>query len=184
MEIDQHGWLSGLNNFERKLSPNHNDRPGQTPISLLVIHSISLPPGLYGGRYVEDFFLNQLDPDQHPYFSSIHDQQVSAHLFIKRDGQIVQFVPFLKRAWHAGRSSYNGSEDCNDFSIGIELEGTDRTPYESAQYERLAEVTKALISIYPEIQLDRLVGHSDIAPERKKDPGPGFDWYYFRGLLV
>jgi len=183
LKIDQLGWLDQNSLVVHKLSPNQSQRPNHQPVSLLVVHSISLPPGLFGGQYIEDFFLNRLDPDRHPYFPSIVDQHVSAHLLIKRDGSIVQFVSFLECAWHAGVSQYEGNDNCNDFSIGIEIEGTDHHPFEQIQYAQLAEVTKSLIILYPELTRDRIVGHSDIAPGRKTDPGHGFDWYYFRELL-
>lgn len=184
MKIDSHGWLDEPDMVERKRSPNQNERPADKPISLLVIHNISLPPGIFGGQFIEDFFLNQLNPDQHPYFTSIADQKVSAHLLIKRSGEIIQFVSFQQRAWHAGVSCFNNDENCNDFSIGIELEGTDQLPYEQNQYLRLAAVANALISKYPEMSVERMVGHSDIAPNRKTDPGSGFDWYYFKSLIT
>ncbi len=180
MKIDQHGWLS---DSTHKPSPNHNDRPENTAISLLVVHSISLPPGRYDGCFIEDFFQNKLVADQHPYFSEIADQKVSSHILIKRDGSIIQFVSLLKRAWHAGVSCFDGADDCNDFSIGIELEGTDHTAFENAQYLQLAEITNAIKTLYPEINLDRIVGHSDVAPIRKTDPGTEFDWRRFRALL-
>ena len=153
-------------------SENHNERP-DTEISLVVIHNISLPPGEFGQRHIEDFFTNQLDVDAHPSFQSIKDLRVSAHLLIKRDGHIVQFVPFNKRAWHAGVSSYQGRENCNDFSIGIELEGDDHTAYEPAQYQALNQTLEVLKSSYP---ITNIVGHSDVAPGRKTDPGEAFDW--------
>lgn len=183
MKIDQYGWLDESETVEHKLSPNQNQRPANTPISLLVVHNISLPPGIFGGQFIEDFFLNQLNPDQHPYFPSIFDQKVSSHLLIKRSGKVVQFVSFQQRAWHAGISCFDGDENCNDFSIGIELEGTDHLPYEEIQYLRLGAITTALIMAYPEISIDRMVGHSDIAPTRKTDPGPAFDWRYFKSLI-
>ena len=183
MEIDKNGWLFGSEPMSRHLSPNQNDRPANTPVSLLVVHGISLPPGKFGGQFIEDFFLNQLDPGQHPYFKSIAEQKVSSHLLIKRDGQLVQFVSFQKRAWHAGVSCFEQEESCNDFSIGIELEGTDELPYEKIQYSQLAAVAHTVMGDYPEITIDRIVGHSDIAPERKTDPGPGFDWRYFKEMV-
>jgi N-acetyl-anhydromuramoyl-L-alanine amidase len=163
-------------------SPNQDERPDNIPIDLIVIHSISLPPGEYGGDAIERFFSNRLDRHAHPYFEEIHDMQVSSHLLIKRDGSVVQFVPFHKRAWHAGISSYCGRERCNDFSIGIELEGTDTDSFEQAQYRALADVIRALKQAYPGIG-DNLTGHSDIAPGRKTDPGIGFDWAYLTQLL-
>ena len=156
-------------------SPNHDDRPEGSGIDLVVVHSISLPPGEYGGDAIERFFQNQLPADEHPYFTEIHELQVSSHVLIKRDGSIVQFVPFDKRAWHAGVSRYQQRERCNDFSIGIELEGTDSDIFEDIQYQQLLQLIKALQQTYPAIA-DHITGHSDIAPGRKKDPGTGFDW--------
>lgn len=164
-------------------SPNCNTRPTDE-ISLLVIHNISLPPGKFGGGYVEKFFCNTLPIAEDTFFSCIADTQVSAHLFIDRLGVVTQFVPFSQRAWHAGRSEFNGRSECNDFSIGIELEGTDELPYTQAQYTALAEVTLQLIQSYPLLTHDRIVGHSDIAPMRKTDPGQAFDWVYFKSLLA
>jgi len=164
------------------LSPNSSDRKSNE-VSLLVIHNISLPPGNYGGDYIEKFFTNQLDHEEHPYFQDIADLKVSSHLLIKRDGSITQFVPFNKKAWHAGISIFRGREDCNEFSIGIELEGTDESKYEKEQYESLISVTKELMSFFPDIKKDTIVGHSDIAPDRKTDPGKSFDWNYFRSNL-
>ena len=153
-------------------SSNFNDRP-TTEISLIVIHNISLPPNEFNNNNIEHFFTNQLDFDAHPYFDTIRDVQVSAHLLIKRDGSIVQFVPFDKRAWHAGTSNLKGRDNCNDFSIGIELEGSDNTAYESVQYQALNKVIKLLKKHYP---ITDIKGHSDIAPGRKTDPGPQFKW--------
>ncbi len=153
-------------------SINYNDRP-DGEISLIVIHNISLPPGEFNNRYIEQFFTNQLDFNAHPYFKTIQDLQVSAHLLIKRDGSIIQFVPFDKRAWHAGQSSFNGQDNCNDFSIGIELEGTDNLNYEAVQYQSLKTTLKQLKNYYP---VQNIVGHSDIAPGRKTDPGEAFNW--------
>lgn len=164
-------------------SPNFGERPPGCEIDLLVVHSISLPPGQYGGGEVERFFCNALDPAEHPYFATIAELRVSAHLFIDRQGQVVQFVDFDKRAWHAGRSSYRGREECNDFSIGIELEGTDTEAFEQAQYECLAAVCEVLLRHYPALSTQRIVGHSDVAPGRKFDPGAGFDWDEFRRLV-
>ena len=164
------------------LSPNSSDRKSNE-VSLLVIHNISLPPGNYGGDHIEKFFTNQLDHEEHPYFQDIADLKVSSHLLIKRDGSITQFVPFNKKAWHAGISTFRGREDCNEFSIGIELEGTDESKYEKEQYESLIYVTKELMSFFPDIKKDTIVGHSDIAPDRKTDPGKSFDWNYFRSNL-
>lgn len=164
------------------LSPNSSDRK-LNEVSLLVIHNISLPPGNYGGDHIEKFFTNQLDHAEHPDFQDIADLKVSSHLLIKRDGSITQFVPFNKKAWHAGISTFRGREDCNEFSIGIELEGTDESKYEKEQYESLISVTKELMSFFPDIKKDTIVGHSDIAPDRKTDPGKSFDWNYFRSNL-
>lgn len=164
-------------------SPNFDERPSDQAIDLLVIHGISLPPGEFGGQAVRDLFTNQLDPNQHPYFKEIIHLKVSSHLFIRRQGEIWQFVPFDKRAWHAGQSSFLGKDRCNDYSIGIELEGTDEIPYTQAQYQTLAVCTQTLMKYYPQITLERIVGHSDIAPTRKTDPGMAFDWDHYRDLL-
>ncbi|MEC7119841.1 MAG: 1,6-anhydro-N-acetylmuramyl-L-alanine amidase AmpD [Pseudomonadota bacterium] len=168
----QHGWLASA----RKVpSPNFNPRPDNTLIRLVVIHNISLPPAQFGGGYIEQFFQNQLDPTQHPYFDEIKDLQVSAHVLITRLGEIVQFVSFDDRAWHAGRSCYQGVENCNDFSIGIELEGTDDMPFAEAQYQALLPLLDAIQQAYP-ATVGQVTGHSDIAPNRKTDPGQYFDW--------
>lgn len=164
-------------------SPNFGDRPADQAIDLLVVHSISLPPGEYGGDAIQRFFCNQLAVDEHPYYRKIASLQVSAHLLLRRDGSVLQFVNFDARAWHAGRSSFRGREECNDYSIGIELEGTDTDPFEDAQYDALLGVIGALRVAYPKISLDRVVGHSDIAPGRKTDPGLGFDWARLRAAL-
>jgi AmpD protein len=153
-------------------------------VSLLVIHNISLPPGQFGTGCVQRFFCNRLDSAEHPYFATIADLQVSSHLLIERTGEVTQFVPFSARAWHAGNSCFAGVENCNDFSIGIELEGTDEQPYTDAQYSHLAEVTHLLLSHYPALRPERIVGHADIAPGRKTDPGPAFDWPRYRALLI
>lgn len=164
-------------------SPHCNARPDESDISLLVIHNISLPPGEFGGSYIEDFFQGKLTSDAHPFFDEIRDVQVSAHCLIKRDGSVVQFVPFNKRAWHAGVSSFEGRGQCNDFSIGIELEGTDDLPYTDAQYQALAAVTQAIMKHYPAVTAERITGHEHIAPERKTDPGLSFHWEKFRARL-
>ncbi len=164
-------------------SPNCDERPASTVIDLLVIHGISLPPGEFGGEFIEALFTNQLDPSIHPYFQSIEQLRVSAHVLIRRNGTLTQFVPFSKRAWHAGESNFAGRSRCNDFSIGIELEGTDEVPYEATQYLQLAKLVKVVQQLYPAVTEDRIVGHSDIAPGRKTDPGPAFDWHYLRSLL-
>ncbi len=167
---------TGLVNESRQCpSPNKDERPDETTINLIVVHSISLPPGQYGGTEIEQFFQNKLDENAHSYFEEIHELQVSSHALIKRSGEIVQFVPFHERAWHAGKSNYCGRERCNDFSIGIELEGTDTGPFEDKQYKQLSRLISALKAAYPAI-LDNITGHSDISPGRKQDPGSGFDW--------
>ena len=165
-------------------SPNCDDRPPATTIDLIVIHGISLPPGEFGGPWIDALFSNALDPKAHPFFLSIQDVKVSAHLFIRRDGEVVQYVPFYRRAWHAGASSFQGRERCNDFSIGIELEGTDYDPYTNDQYCQLATIIQALCQIYPGITPERITGHADIAPGRKTDPGPVFDWRRLRALFT
>ena len=165
-------------------SPNFGPRPAECVVDLLVIHNISLPPGCYDGDSIERFFTNCLDWDEDPYFDEIRGIEVSAHLLIRRNGELVQFVAFDQRAWHAGPSCHQGRDNCNDFSIGIELEGTDEEAYTDPQYRVLAGVTRALIDYYPDLEPDRIVGHSDIAPGRKTDPGPAFDWSRFRCLLA
>ena len=167
------GWF----NQARKIpSPNYNKRPENVTIDSIIIHSISLPPGQYGGDEIDRFFSNQLDWNEHAYFREIKGLQVSSHLLIRRDGELVQYVNLYDRAWHAGQSCLAGQENCNDFSIGIELEGTDDSAFENAQYETLLAVVQSLKNYFPEISAERIVGHSDIAPGRKTDPGPGFDW--------
>ncbi len=164
-------------------SPFFNLRPNPDDISLLVVHNISLPPREFGGDFIEQFFLGKLTSKVHPFFDEIRDMQVSAHCLIKRDGQVIQFVPFDKRAWHAGVSCFEGRDNCNDFSIGIELEGADDIAYEKAQYQSLAKITAALFSTYPKLSKNNIVGHQDIAPLRKTDPGPAFDWAYFHACI-
>jgi len=173
-----------IENVEYIASPNADARPDEADVDLIVIHSISLPPGEYGGSWIEKLFTNQLPADVHPYFSEIHQMKVSAHVLIRRDGRLQQFVPFHLRAWHAGKSCYQDRETCNDYSIGIELEGTDDSAFEDIQYQQLAELIDALDSSYPKLNKTRLAGHSDIAPGRKTDPGTGFDWDRLRGLLA
>ena len=165
-------------------SPNFNSRPVDEEISLLVIHNISLPPGRFGSGHIELFFQNRLPVDADPFYQEIKDLQVSSHLLIERDGNAVQFVDFDQRAWHAGASSFDGRDSCNDFAIGIELEGTDTEPYTDAQYQALVAITRQLQQRYPAITDSRITGHSDIAPGRKTDPGPAFDWQYYRALLA
>ena len=161
-------------------SPNHDERPQGTAIELLVIHAISLPPGEFGGNGVEELFLNHLDPAEHPYYTSLAGLRVSTHFFVRRDGSLTQFVPCAKRAWHAGQSIWRGRAACNDFSIGIELEGTDGVAFEPAQYQTLSALTVALRRAYP---IADIAGHSDIAPGRKTDPGPHFDWARYHAIL-
>lgn len=172
-----------LTQVRQVVSPNCDARPESVDIDLLVVHGISLPPGEYGGQWIEELFTNCLDPAAHPYFAEIEGLQVSAHALVRRDGEIIQFVNFNARAWHAGQSCFAGRERCNDFSIGIEMEGTDDEPYEPVQYARLAVVAAALMRAYPGITSERIVGHSDIAPGRKTDPGTAFDWALFRQQL-
>ena len=157
-------------------SPNCNDRPRPEDIALVIVHGITLPPGQFGTGLVERLFLNTLDLTLHPALADLEGVRVSSHLLIDREGAVTQFVPFHRRAWHAGVSSFAGRESCNDFAIGIELEGTDTLPYEEAQYERLAKVLRALLLRYPQLSPSRVVGHSEVAPGRKTDPGPVFDW--------
>ncbi len=181
MQIDSQSGL--LKEAEYSHSPNFDERPSGCPIDLLVIHGISLPPGEFGSEDVKALFTNTLDPNKHPYFQTIAELKVSSHLFIRRNGEIMQFVPFTQRAWHAGRSCFQTRENCNDFSIGIELEGTDTLAYTEAQYQQLTKAVFAIMQAYPLINEQQIVGHSDIAPGRKTDPGAGFDWAYFRQLL-
>jgi AmpD protein len=177
MQLDPHsGWCQGVQHCP---SPNYNARP-TGEVSLLVIHNISLPPGQFGTGQVQAFFQNQLCGDAHPYFAGIVHLQVSAHFLIERDGAIIQFVSTLERAWHAGVSSFAGRESCNDFSIGIELEGTDDLPYTDAQYAALIALTHELQRVHSAITLERICGHCDIAPVRKTDPGQAFDWSRLR----
>ena len=180
MEIDDAGWLLE----ERSVpSPFFNSRPKEIDISLLVIHNISLPPRQYGGDAIERFFTGQLSPHEHPFFNVIYRMQVSAHCLIRRNGEIIQFVSFLDRAWHAGQSSFAGVEQCNDYSIGIELEGCDFDVYTREQYQALAKVTHQLQLRFPLITNERITGHQYIAPLRKTDPGLTFDWRHYRQLI-
>lgn len=174
-------WLDGAHPCP---SPNQDARPPGTVVDLLVVHNISLPPGEFGGPWIEDLFLNRLDPGAHPYFAAIADLKVSAHLLIRRDGELFQFVPLDRRAWHAGASCFEERSACNDFSIGLELEGCDELPFTDRQYARLAQVAGDLMRRYPAITPARIVGHSDIAPQRKTDPGPLFDWARLRRDLA
>jgi AmpD protein len=179
--IDTH---SGLLRGARQVpSPNFDARPGGILPELIVVHGISLPPEQFGGPWIDRLFTNSLPPDEHPYFATMWTLKVSSHLMIRRDGEPVQYVPFHERAWHAGASSYQGRERCNDFSIGVELEGADDIAYEPAQYRMLSAVILALCDAYPSLSLTRIAGHSDIAPGRKTDPGPAFDWQRLYALL-
>lgn len=178
--VIEHGWLSAA---EVQKSNHCAPRAEDETVSLLVVHNISLPPGQFGGSHITDFFLGNLDPTIDPYFESIFDIRVSAHCLLQRNGHIVQYVSFNDKAWHAGLSSYHGREKCNDFSIGIELEGTDDIPYTKEQYQQLSRLSKSLIGAYPELR-NNIVGHCDIAPGRKTDPGPAFDWPHFKTLLA
>ena len=174
MRLDVTGWASGI----RKIaSPNCDARPRGTAIELLVIHNISLPPGEFGGAAIAQLFSNTLDMKSHPYYAQLAGLKVSAHFFIRRNGEIIQFVPCGKRAWHAGASSWQGRSGCNDFSIGVELEGSDHVSFDERQYTALIRLTRLLQRAYP---IRAIAGHSDIAPDRKTDPGPCFDWsrYY------
>ncbi|MGI9211946.1 MAG: 1,6-anhydro-N-acetylmuramyl-L-alanine amidase AmpD [Methylococcaceae bacterium] len=165
--------------------PTHycDDRPDEDDISLIVLHCISLPPGVFGGEWIDLLFQGTLPATAHPYFEALHTQKLSAHLLIRRDGAVIQYVPFHKRAWHAGVSSHLGRVRCNDFSIGIELEGTETIPYEPVQYRMLADALGALIRHYPRLSKSTITGHSDIAPGRKTDPGDSFDREYLHSLL-
>lgn len=174
MEIDvATGWLAGA---RRVPSPNCDARPSGAWPELIVVHCISLPPGEFGGPWIDALFTNRLPAHRHPYFEEIRGLQVSAHSLIRRDGELVQYVPFHLRAWHAGASCWCGREACNDFSVGIELEGTDDSPYELVQYDRLAALIRTLCATYGGLSPERVAGHSEIAPGRKTDPGDGFIW--------
>ena len=178
LAIDAFGYASTA---RRVRSPNHDARPPGLPVDVIVVHGISLPPGEFGGEAIARLFTNTLDPNEHASFAAIAQLRVSAHFLIRRDGELVQFVGCNERAWHAGVSSWKGRERCNDFSIGIELEGTDDCPYAAAQYTMLARLVRALKRVYP---IADLVGHSDIAPGRKTDPGPAFDWRRLGRLIA
>lgn len=178
--IDSEGWLVGA---LRRPCPNFDARPPGIEIDLLVIHNISLPPGEFAGDWIDDLFLNRLDPSAHPYFEPIAGVCVSAHFLIRRDGQLIQYVACEQRAWHAGASCFQGRERCNDYSIGIELEGADLVPFSDVQYQVLADCTGQIRRQYGAITDDRIVGHSDIAPGRKSDPGPAFDWARYRAAI-
>jgi len=183
----ENGWLTG-DAIRHVLSPNFDRRPCQVDkipeqVSLLVIHNISLPPGQFGGCYVDQFFTNCLNPTEHAFFEEIANVKVSAHLFIDRLGRVTQYVSLDDRAWHAGKSWFNGRENCNDFSIGIELEGTDDQPYSSEQYGQLATITRQIMLAYPALKFENIVGHCHIAPDRKTDPGASFDWLRYQDLI-
>ena len=174
------GWMVGARQVP---SPNFDPRPDGILPELIVVHGISLPPDEFGGPWIDRLFTNTLPPAEHPYFEKIKELRVSTHLLIRRDGELVQYVALHDRAWHAGPSSYQGRERCNDFSVGVELEGADEIPYEPAQYRMLSAVILELCKAYPSLSLARLAGHSDIAPGRKTDPGPAFDWQRLYALL-
>lgn len=182
MRVDlKTGLLRGVRQIA---SPNFDSRPAGVEADLIVVHGISLPPGEFGGPWIDRLFTNTLPADAHPYFTEVGPLRVSSHLVVKRDGAVTQYVKFTQRAWHAGTSIYQGREACNDFSVGIELEGTDTLPYEAAQYSALAKLVAALCTAYPRLSAQRIVGHSDIAPGRKTDPGPAFDWPLARSLIA
>ncbi|MFA0078424.1 1,6-anhydro-N-acetylmuramyl-L-alanine amidase AmpD [Vibrio artabrorum] len=180
MMICSNGWYD---NARHVPSPYFDARPSIDDISLLVVHNISLPPSQFGGPYIEQFFTGKLDPTEHPFFKVIHQMGVSAHCLIRRDGEVVQFVSFLDRAWHAGQSSFAGRERCNDYSIGIELEGSDFVTYSELQYQALTQLTETIVSTFPQITTERITGHQYIAPLRKTDPGLVFDWQKFKKNL-
>ncbi len=174
------GWLQGVRHLP---SPNCNLRPENTDVNLLIIHNISLPPAQFGGGFVDQLFCNTLDCNAHPYFEQLRDLRVSAHFFIDRSGEVTQYVSLDQRAWHAGISQWDGQENCNDFSVGIELEGTDTLPYADAQYTALQKIARQIMAYFPSMTADRIVGHCDVAPARKTDPGTAFDWKRFRHNL-
>lgn len=182
MQIDPASGL--LLRARQVLSAHHDARPPGAGLDLIVVHGISLPPGEFGGPYIEQLFTGGLPADRHPYFATIAGLRVSAHALVRRDGRVIQFVPFGERAWHAGTSQWCGRAACNDYSVGIELEGTDDSPYAPPQYRQLAALIQALCVAYPSLSRERVVGHSDIAPGRKSDPGESFDWPLLRGLLA
>ncbi len=177
MKLDNEGLLDGADFIP---SPNFDERPEGVTVDLIVIHNISLPPGEFGGQDVIDLFTNRLEASRHPYYANLSGLKVSSHFFVRRNGEIIQFVSTEKRAWHAGLSCFQGREKCNDFSIGIELEGTDFVPFADEQYESLANLARAILRKYPDCSL---AGHSDISPGRKTDPGPFFDWNRFRTAI-
>ena len=181
MQVDKQSGL--LVDVPYHCSPNHDARPDEYDIAGIVIHNISLPPGEFGGGWIDDLFLNQLDPAAHPYFATISELEVSSHVLIRRDGSVIQYVPFHQRAWHAGASNWDGRERCNDFTIGIELEGSDDQYFELVQYQQLAEVVASLCECYQDLNTQQIKGHSDLSPGRKTDPGAYFDWEKLYTLL-
>jgi N-acetyl-anhydromuramoyl-L-alanine amidase len=182
MEVDpDSGLLEGARHVP---SPNFDERPLGMAADLIVVHGISLPPGEFGGPWIDRLFTNLLPTDAHPFFAEIEGLKVSSHLCVRRDGSVTQYVKFHERAWHAGQSSWQGRTGCNDFSIGVELEGADTVPYDPRQYTALAEVVAALCRAYPALSPERLVGHNEVAPGRKTDPGPAFDWVHARRLIA
>lgn len=181
MKINKQSGL--IENAVITLSPNYDERPDKDDLTGIVIHNISLPPGEFGDKFIDDLFLNQLDCSAHPYFEQLDGLRVSSHLLIRRNGEVIQFVPFHQRAWHAGVSQWQGRERCNDFTVGIELEGCDDKPFEEVQYQTLTKVINILCETYPELTHDKITGHEHIAPGRKTDPGPYFDWQKLRSML-
>ena len=177
LQLDTDGVAAGIRFLP---SPNCDERPAGVALELLVVHNISLPPGEFGGDGIIDLFMNRLDPSAHPYYATIAQLRVSAHFLVRRDGEVIQFVPCAKRAWHAGESAWRGRSRCNDFSVGVELEGADDQPFADIQYAELAPLITALQRAYGALEI---VGHSDIAPARKTDPGPCFDWQRLRRLI-
>jgi len=165
------------------LTDHFDERPAGAALELILIHNISLPPAEFGGPWIDRLFTGDLPRDAHPFFATIPPGRVSTHLLLRRDGELVQYVPFSNRAWHAGRSSYRGRAECNDYSVGVELEGTDDLPFEEIQYVRLTGVVRALLAAYPSLSREHIAGHSDVAPGRKTDPGDAFDWPRFRTSL-
>lgn len=184
MPLDIDAATGLLKAVRQVLSAHHDPRPAGVLPEIVVVHGISLPPGEYGGPWIDRLFTGSLPAAAHPYFAGIARMTVSAHVLVRRSGEIVQYVPLHLRAWHAGASEYCGRTGCNDFSIGIELEGADDVPYEAPQYTVLASLIRAAVATYPSLSVDRVVGHSNIAPGRKTDPGPAFDWPRLRGLLA
>ena len=181
MQVDLKSGL--LRGARQVVSPNYDARPAGVVTDLIVVHGISLPPGEFGGQWIDRLFTNTLPAQVHPYFAEIGGLRVSSHLVVARQGAATQYVKFTERAWHAGKSFYRGREACNDFSVGIELEGTDTLPYEASQYATLAKIVAALCAAYPRLSPERVAGHSDIAPGRKTDPGPAFDWPLAREMI-